>query len=94
MTERTKAIVRMVALAVLSLNAVLTAKGISPLDNSELTEVLSYAAAAVMAGWAAWKNNNITDAAAEAQEFLNALKAMTPEMHAELQGNKGDDEIE
>ncbi len=76
MTERVKAVIRIVALFITAINALLVAKGISPLPFNEslVTEVACYILAGIVALWNWWKNNNITDAAIEAQDYLNDLK--------------------
>ncbi len=75
--ELSKAIINLVVMAVLTINAGLTAKGINPIpfDESAVTEVLTYIASGAAAVWAWWKNNNVTKNAQYAQESLNALKS-------------------
>lgn len=89
--ERTKALFRAAVMLILGINAALVAKGVSPLDNYVLTEVLSYVAGAAAVLWAWWKNNNVTEAAQEAQEVLNELKALGPEAAEELFDGEGED---
>ena len=74
--ELSKAIINLIVMAVLTINAGLTAKGINPIpfDESAVTEVLTYIASAAAAIWAWWKNNNITKNAQYAQKALNVLK--------------------
>lgn len=76
MRERVKGIVRIVALFVTAINAVLAAKGISPLpfDEEVLSEAISDILFWVAALWAWWRNNNITAAAISAQGYLNWFK--------------------
>lgn len=76
MSERVKAIIRIVALFVTAINAVLVTKGINPLpfNESTITEVACYIVAGLVALWNWWKNNNITDEAVTAQWYLNDLK--------------------
>ena len=76
MTERVKAVIRIVALFVTAINALLVAKGINPLpfDESTVTEVACYIVAGLVALWNWWKNNNITEQAIDAQHYLNDLK--------------------
>lgn len=93
MNGRTKAIIRGIVMLILAINAGLVAKGISPLDNAVLTEMLSYIAgllAIIYAGW--WKNNNMTEAAQEAQEVLDEIKALGPEAADELFDGEGFDD--
>lgn len=75
-SEKTKAIVRLIVMAGLMLNMVLTLVGKNPIpfDEAALTEWLTVAAAGLSTLWSWWKNNNITIAAAEAQKTLAVLK--------------------
>lgn len=74
--ELSKAIINLVVMAALTINAGLTAKGINPIpfDESAVTEWLTYIASGLSAIWAWWKNNNVTKNAQYAQESLNVLK--------------------
>lgn len=74
--QRTNAIIRLVVMAVLMVNMVLTLAGKNPipLDETALTEWLSVAAAGLSTLWSWWKNNNITKKAQEAQNTLQGLK--------------------
>lgn len=76
MNEVSKAIIRLLVTFILLLNAVLTAKGINPIpfDATTFTDVASQVVAALAVIWSWWKNNNVTKAAAYAQESLNELK--------------------
>ena len=62
MNEVVKAFIRLVVMAVLAVNAVLTAKGYNPIpfDESAFTEVSTYIVAGLAALWGWWKNNNVT----------------------------------
>ena len=75
-TERVKAFIRIVALFIAAINAVLTAKGINPIpfDENLVAEVACYLVTGAMALWVWWKNNNVTSEAAKAQKYLNELK--------------------
>lgn len=77
MAEKTKAIIRIVALFVTAINAVLTAKGINPIpfDESLVGEVASYIVSGAVAIWNWWKNNNMTREAELAQKYLDNLKS-------------------
>jgi SPP1 family holin len=69
-------IARTAALAVSTLNAVLTMIGLNPLPWSD-TEVYATASAIVevaLVAWAWWKNNSLTGAALEADRVLKAIK--------------------
>lgn len=92
MSERMKATIRLVVMIIFAVNAVLAGKGYSHIDNNQLTEILSYIIAAVAAVWAWWKNNNITEAASQAQEVLRDLKSLGKEAQNELSDGRGDDE--
>lgn len=74
--QRTNAIIRLVVMAVLMVNMVLTLAGKNPIpfDEAELTEWLTVAAAGLSTLWSWWKNNNITKKAQEAQNTLQGLK--------------------
>ena len=75
--EKTKAIIRLIVMAVLMVNMGLTVAGKNPipLDETVLTEWLTVAAAGISAVYSWWKNNNVTKQAQQAQEVLNELKA-------------------
>lgn len=74
--QRTNAIIRLIVMAVLMVNMVLTLAGKNPIpfDEAELTEWLTVAAAGLYTLWSWWKNNNVTTAAQEAQNTLKAIK--------------------
>ena len=75
--EKTKAIIRLIVMAVLMVNMGLTVAGKNPipLDENALTEWLTgVAAAGISAVYSWWKNNNVTKQAQQAQEVLNELK--------------------
>ena len=70
------AIIRFIVAAIATLNAILTAKGMSPLPFNEtlVTEWLSYAFDGIMVAWVWWKNSPITKEAITAHDVFNALK--------------------
>ena len=74
--EKTKAIIRLIVMAVLMVNMGLTVAGKNPipLDETALTEWLTVAAAGISAVYSWWKNNNVTKQAQQAQAVLNELK--------------------
>lgn len=74
--ERIIGLVRIVSLAVLTINSVLTAKGINPIpfDETLITEVAVYVANGISAFWAWWKNNNMTKEAQAAQVLKDNMK--------------------
>lgn len=65
MEERAKAIARIIATAVVCVNAILAASGHSPIpvDEGAIYETVSNIAAAISILWVWWKNNNVTQAA-------------------------------
>jgi hypothetical protein len=65
------------ALAVM-LVALLGAAGID-VDATALSNVLHALAFLVAIGWGIWKNHNFTEAAQDAQAFLDCIKAAPPE---------------
>lgn len=74
--ELIMAIVRMIIFMITGINAVLVAKGITPipLDETAIMEFISYGLAGIAAIWTWWKNNNVTKAAQEAQQTLKEIK--------------------
>ena len=70
MSERTKAIVSIIALIVVQIAAL---AGVQ-MDAGNLTEVIGSLVVVAATIWAAWKNHNFTDAAAAAQAMLDILK--------------------
>ena len=72
------AIIRIIVLLVAVVNALLTAKGNNPipLDENEITEILSYVFDIAMCVWAWWKNAPITRPAQKAQRDLEAYKVL------------------
>ena len=76
MREKVMGIVRIAALAILTINSVLTAKGLNPIpfDEALVTEVAVYVANGISAFWAWWKNNNMTKEAQAAQVLKDNMK--------------------
>ena len=74
--EKTKAIIRLIVMLVLTANMALTVAGKNPipLDETALTEWLTVAAAGISAIWSWLKNNNMTKQAQEMQGRLKAAK--------------------
>lgn len=89
--ERMRAIIRLIIVLATAVNSFLCAKGVSTLDNTRLTELLSYALTVAAFVWAWWKNNNMTDAFIEAQAVGEELKALSPEAAEELFDGEGED---
>lgn len=73
---RAKAITRIIISLVALINAVLIAKGISPMPfNEELvTEIISYLFAGGMAIWTWWKDAPMTREACEGTGYTQLLK--------------------
>ena len=73
---KTKAIIRLLVMVVLAVNAALTVAGKNPIpfDETTFAEVAAQVAAGLSAVWAWWKNNNMTEAAQLAQTQLKAIK--------------------
>ena len=71
-----KAIIRLAVTVLATVNAILTAKGSNPipLDETLLTEWISYAFDFGMLVWAWWKDAPMTKAAQMAHEYMKALK--------------------
>ena len=76
MSEKTKAIIRLLVALVPVLNIVLTALGKSPLPFTQEEVNVGLSTIVSVAGilWAWWKNNNITIEARIAQNTLDQLK--------------------
>ncbi len=74
--QKRSAIIRLIVMAVLMVNMVLTLAGKNPIpfDEAQLTEWLTIAAAGLSTLWSWWKNNNMTAAAQVAQNTLKAIK--------------------
>ena len=74
--QKRSAIIRLIVMAVLMVNMVLTLLGKNPIpfDEAQLTEWLTVAAAGISTLWSWWKNAPITKAAQEAQVTLKAIK--------------------
>lgn len=73
---KVKAMIRLLVMVVLAVNAALTVAGKNPIpfDETTFTEVATQVAAGLSAVWAWWKNNNVTDAACETQGLLDISK--------------------
>ena len=76
MSIKKETIIRTVVLALALINQVLTAFGISviPIDDAQITELLSLAFTIGASVWAWWKNNSFTKNAIEADKVLEQLK--------------------
>lgn len=74
--QKRDAIIRLIVMAVLMINMVLTLAGKNPIpfDEAAVTEWLTIAAGGLSAIWSWWKNNNMTAAAQKAQDTLKAIK--------------------
>lgn len=76
---KAKAIIRLIVMIVLAVNAALTVAGKNPIpfDESSFTEIATQVAAGLSIVWSWWKNNNVTDAACETQGMLDISKGKT-----------------
>ena len=94
--QRTNAIIRLIVMAVLMVNMVLTLAGKNPIpfDEAELTEWLTVAAAGLSTLWSWWKNNNMTAAAQEAQNTLKAIKEDGDGSDGAVYGTVDESEVE
>lgn len=74
--ETVKAFIRLLVAAILMLNSVLTAKGLNPIpfDETAFSDVTLQIATGLSVLWLWWKNNNVTRAAKEAQNYKKALQ--------------------
>ena len=74
--ETIKAFIRLLVVAILALNSVLTAKGLNPIlfDESAFSDVALQVATALSVLWVWWKNNNVTAKAQEAQDYKKSLQ--------------------
>lgn len=94
---KVKAMIRLLVMVVLAVNAALTVAGKNPVpfDETTFTEVATQVAAGLSALWAWWKNNNVTEAAQLAHEQLKAIKEdgladITGWEDEDLEDEKGD----
>lgn len=76
-TIKTETIIRTVVLVLALVNNCLTMAGHSPLpiDDEQITELLSMVFTIGAALWAWWKNNSFTKAAIQADEVMKTIKA-------------------
>ena len=74
--ERITAIVTVAVQIFLLVQSILTAAGKNPipLDETTLSEVLTYSLTAAWSVWAWWRNNNMTSAAVKGQLVTNREK--------------------
>lgn len=70
--ERIKAIISAAVVIVINVAAIL---GVDLGDGSDLTNASLIILDFVAMAWAIWKNHNFTDEAAQAQKYLDELKA-------------------
>ena len=69
-------IIRTVLLILALVNQILTVMGITPLpiEDEQITQLLSLAFTIGASVWAWWKNNSFTVEAVKADEYLKSLK--------------------
>lgn len=74
--EKSKAIVRLIVLAVVQINMILTLTGHNPIpfDEVALTEWLTVGLAGIMAVWSWWKDAPITNNAQKAKDYFRSLR--------------------
>lgn len=97
MNEVSKAFIRLAVVAILAINAVLTAKGMNPIpfDETAFTEWATYLVSGVLTLWCGWwKNNNVTKAAQKAQVQLQAIKQDRDGSDGAVFGTVDDSEVE
>lgn len=96
MQEKVVGIVRIAALAILTINSILTAKGLNPIpfDEALVTECAVYIANGIAAFWAWWKNNNMTKEAQAAQVLKDNMKIDgVPDVYFDHEAMIEDEEI-
>lgn len=73
---RTKAVIRLIAVAILTVNAFLTAKGINPIpfDETLFAEIATQIAAGASIVWAWYKDAPITKAGRKGHAVTKAIK--------------------
>lgn len=76
MSRTTETIIRTAVLILALANQILSAFGKSPLpiQDAQLETLISVCATVLSAAWAWWKNNSVTDAAKQADAYLDAIK--------------------
>ena len=97
MNEVSKAFIRLAVVAIIAINAVLTAKGMNPIpfDETAFTEWATYLVSGALTLWYGWwKNNNVTAAAQEAQNTLKAIKEDGDGSDGAVFGTVDDSEVE
>ena len=77
MSRKTETIVRTIILALALINQILTSIGYGPLPigNEQLETLISVGFTVAASLWAWWKNNSVTKAARQADNYLDAIKA-------------------
>ncbi len=77
MNRTTETIIRTAVLVLALANQILTALGKSPLpiQDAQLETLVATGATVLAAVWAWWKNNSVTRAARQADNYLDAIRA-------------------
>lgn len=77
MSKTTQTIIRTSVLALALMNQILSVTGKSPLpiEDAQIEALVSAGMTLAAAVWAWWKNNSVTAAARQADEYLEALKS-------------------
>ncbi len=75
MKVETSTIIRTICLIIALINQILAVKGISPLpiDDEQITELVSTIITVVIAVWTWWKNNSFTQSALKADEYKRQI---------------------
>ena len=70
-------IIRTIILAIALINQILTSfgKGILPIEDEAITQLISAIFTVCTSVWAWWKNNSITPEAIAADEYMKELKS-------------------
>ena len=76
MDVKKKAITRLIVAAIAMFNAILTAAGVNPipLDETLVTELISYAFDLAMLVWVWWKDAPLTRAGITGHDVMRAIK--------------------
>lgn len=96
MNEKVKAWCRIIVLFITMINAILAARGITPIpfDEGAFYEVASTVVAGAAAVWNWYKNNNLTVEAQTAQRYLISLKATKENAGGANVADPADPEVE
>ncbi|GAB4073657.1 hypothetical protein GCM10028778_11600 [Barrientosiimonas marina] len=84
-----KAIIRLVVLAILLINQILTTIGFDslPFSQDQIYEGVSSVATVIGTIWTWWKNNNMTPEAQHADNWMKAQKRKHKQQQNNMKGN-------